>query len=154
MQFNINNSAYQKLPTNVSVTAAYDGLNRDAAVQAIDGFDTRQNQLRSTDGARVFTYDQENRLKSSTKAGATVNLTYDPLGRLNSTQVGSTTTTFLYEGDRLIGEYNGSSLLRRYVHGAGTDEPLVWYEGSGTLKDIAEHGLGSPVSVGPYIPSH
>ncbi|HEX8482908.1 MAG TPA: hypothetical protein VF650_13480 [Allosphingosinicella sp.] len=23
-------------------------------------------------------------------------------------------------------------MLRRYVHGPGTDEPLVWYEGSGT----------------------
>jgi RHS repeat-associated protein len=32
----------------------------------------------------------------------------------------------------LIAEYNASnSLLRRYVHGPGSDEPLVWYEGTG-----------------------
>lgn len=34
-----------------------------------------------------------------------------------------------------MGEYNGSNqLLRRYVHGPGVDEPLVWYEGA-TLSD-------------------
>ena len=32
----------------------------------------------------------------------------------------------------LVGEYTASGLLlRRYVHGAGVDEPVVWYEGSG-----------------------
>jgi RHS repeat-associated protein len=40
-------------------------------------------------------------------------------------------TRFVYDGDRLIAEYSSSgTLLRRYVHGAGVDEPLVWYEGS------------------------
>lgn len=33
----------------------------------------------------------------------------------------------------VIAEYDGSNLLtRRHVHGPGVDEPLVWYEGSGT----------------------
>jgi RHS repeat-associated protein len=41
------------------------------------------------------------------------------------------TTRFLYDGDRLIAEYNSSgSLLRRYVHGTAVDEPIVWYEGA------------------------
>ncbi|WP_337880950.1 RHS repeat-associated core domain-containing protein [Rheinheimera sp.] len=32
-----------------------------------------------------------------------------------------------------MAEYNSSgTLLRRYVHGAGSDDPLVWFEGSGT----------------------
>ena len=31
-----------------------------------------------------------------------------------------------------VAEYNGAgSLLRRYVHGPGVDEPVVWYEGAG-----------------------
>jgi RHS repeat-associated protein len=38
----------------------------------------------------------------------------------------------VYDGDRLVAEYNGAgSLLRRYVHGPGVDEPVVWYEGAG-----------------------
>jgi RHS repeat-associated protein len=30
----------------------------------------------------------------------------------------------------LVGEHVGAALARRYVHGAGVDEPLVWYEGA------------------------
>jgi len=38
----------------------------------------------------------------------------------------------LYDGDSLVAEYSGGgTLLRRYVHGPGVDEPVVWYEGSG-----------------------
>ncbi|MBU6408680.1 MAG: hypothetical protein KGS44_16395, partial [Alphaproteobacteria bacterium] len=37
----------------------------------------------------------------------------------------------VYDGDRLLLEYdNAGNLLRRYAHGAGVDEPLVWYDGS------------------------
>jgi hypothetical protein len=40
-------------------------------------------------------------------------------------------TRFLYDGTDMIAEYNGSNALqRRYVHGPGSDEPIMWYEGS------------------------
>ena len=76
-------------------------------------------------------YDAENRLVRA--SGATsATLAYDPLGRLWQVSGGSGTTRFVYDGDRLVAEYNGSgTLLRRYVHGPGVDEPVVWYEGSG-----------------------
>jgi RHS repeat-associated protein len=46
---------------------------------------------------------------------------------------GTSTTRFAYDGLDLIGEYSSTnSLLRRYVHGPGMDEPLVQYEGAGT----------------------
>jgi len=36
------------------------------------------------------------------------------------------------QDDNLLAEYDGSgNLARRYVPGPGTDEPLVWYQGSG-----------------------
>ena len=45
-----------------------------------------------------------------------------------------------------MAEYDGAgTLLRRYVHGPGVDEPLVWYEGSTTTAKswlYADH-LGS-----------
>lgn len=41
-------------------------------------------------------------------------------------------TRFLYDGDQLTAEYNSAgSLLRRYVHGNGDDDPMLWYEGAG-----------------------
>tara|TARA_R100001224_G_scaffold65643_1_gene39448 strand:- start:804 stop:1838 length:1035 start_codon:yes stop_codon:yes gene_type:complete len=38
-----------------------------------------------------------------------------------------------YAGDELIAELNASgSILRRYVHGPGIDDPVIWFEGAGT----------------------
>ena len=68
----------------------------------------------------------------SASAPTAVTLSYDPTGRLNQTVASSTTTQYLYDGTRLSAELNSTgAILRRYVHGGGTDEPLVWYEGSG-----------------------
>ncbi len=45
-----------------------------------------------------------------------------------------TSVRLLYTGGMISGELSnpGGSFLRRYVPGPGTDEPVVWYEGSGT----------------------
>jgi RHS repeat-associated protein len=56
------------------------------------------------------------------------------MGRLSHTS-GTASTDFLYDGDRLIAEYSGTTLLRRYVHGPGIDEPIVWYEGANFLTN-------------------
>ena len=46
---------------------------------------------------------------------------------------GAATHRFAYDGLDLIAEYDGcNALQRRYVHGPGTTQPLVWYEGTGT----------------------
>ncbi|MDZ7923497.1 MAG: RHS repeat-associated core domain-containing protein [Marinagarivorans sp.] len=56
---------------------------------------------------------------------------YDPNGRLFQSTIGGTVTQYLYDGDALIAEYNGSGTLqRRYVHGDEVDEPLVQYNGT------------------------
>jgi RHS repeat-associated protein len=77
-------------------------------------------------------------------------LSYDPNGRLFQTVGGGTTTQFLYDGVDLIGEYSSSgTLLHRYVHGAGDDEPMVWYQGSGTTTRqwLLADSLGSVITV-------
>ena len=90
----------------------------------------------TNDGGTTYNYDVENRLISASGA-RTASLTWDPLGRLyqvsGTTQPGGpvVTTRFLYDGDELVAEYNSAgTLLRRYVHGAGVDDPVVWYEGA------------------------
>lgn len=133
-------------PTSGS-TATYDGLNRDAAIAAVSGgYDTRGNLTK--DATRTLTYDLDNRLTSVT-GGAGLTLTYDPLGRLATTTSGGVQTDYLYEGPNLIAEYSGSTVLRRYVHGPSTDEPLVWLEGSGTTdrRWLLQDSQGSVVAV-------
>lgn len=64
-------------------------------------------------------------------------LRYDPLGRLYEVTnyvngVSEGPLRFLHDGDAMVAEFNsGGSLIRRHVHGpmAGTDDPLVSYEG-------------------------
>jgi RHS repeat-associated protein len=105
-------------------------LNRISNIAALSGgYDARGNL--TFDGQRSFTYDVENRLRSASGGGAPITLDYDPQGRLRQI-AGSATTQLLYDGDRLVAEYDGgaSTPLRRYVHGIGIDEPLVWYEGA------------------------
>ncbi|PLX60047.1 RHS repeat-associated core domain-containing protein, partial [Sedimenticola selenatireducens] len=51
------------------------------------------------------------------------------------TTLAGVSTDLYYDGTDLVAEYDGSNnLLRRYVHGPGVDEPLVWYEGSTTTN--------------------
>lgn len=130
VQRTITNDGYVWSTPNVSKTYSRNGLNQYTAVAGASfDYDTKGNLL--TDGARTFTYDVESRL-TSVSGPASLTLTYDPLGRLRQSTSASGGTQFLYEGNRLVGEYNVSgTLLRRYVHGPGIDEPLVWYEGAG-----------------------
>jgi RHS repeat-associated protein len=90
------------------------------------------------DGCTLYGYDILNRMTSASAtqsascAAKTLNLTYDPKGRLYQTSGGASgTTQYLYDGDALVAEYSAAgTLLRRYVHGSNVDEPLVVYEGS------------------------
>ena len=50
------------------------------------------------------------------------------------------TTRFGYDGADRIAEYDSSTaLLRRYVHGPGADDPILWYEGAGTTDKRYMH---------------
>jgi RHS repeat-associated protein len=135
---------------NLSRNYAVNGLNQyRTAGPATFAYDGSGNL--TSDGSVTLAYDNENRLRAASGA-KTASLLYDPMGRLWQTSGGSAgTTQFLYDGDALVAEYNGSNqLLRRYVHGPGVDEPLIWYEGAGLADRRTPHAdhQGSIVAVG------
>jgi hypothetical protein len=69
---------------------------------------------------------------------------------VHETVGGGVTTRFLYDGADAIAEYNSSNtLLRRYVHGPGIDEPVVWYEGAGASdrRWLHQDRLGSVAAI-------
>jgi len=76
--------------------------------------------------AREFTYDAENRLLS-VKVGGVLSLSLDYYveGRLCKSSNPSKAKSFVYDGTRLIGEYEGASLVRRYVYGPVSIERLL-----------------------------
>jgi RHS repeat-associated protein len=152
-----SNTAY-----NVNRAYTSNGLNQyTASGSASLSYDANGNL--SSDGTTSYVYDDENRLVSAS-GGHSATLAYDPLGRLWQVSSSATgTTRFLYDGDRLVMEYDGSGhLLRSYAHGPGADEPLVWYEGSagwarryyhsdhqGSVIALADDG-GNPVVGNAY----
>ena len=130
-----NNDLYQWAGA-VNGTKAYasNGLNQYTTVGANTlSYDGNGNL--AGDGYWSYGFDLDNRLKTATSPGYSATLTYDAEGRLRQTNLGGSITNLLYDDLALIGEYDASgNLLRRYVHGPGVDEPLVWYEGTGTTS--------------------
>jgi RHS repeat-associated protein len=124
--------------------SAANGLNQlTQAGAVVPTYDGRGNM--TANGTATFGYTAENRLTSSSGG----NFYYDPLGRLAHLTAGG--TDFLYDGGELIQEMqsHGGPTRRRYVHGPGSDEPLVWYEGAGTTDRRYLHAdeRGSVVAV-------
>jgi RHS repeat-associated protein len=117
---------------NGTTTSTINGLNQIIAQATPSGPRTLTHDGRgnmTSDGTKTYAYSFENMLTSATGG---VTLAYDPALRLYQV-TGATATRFFYDGPDMIAEYNGSNLLqRRFVHGAGVDEPIVWYEGTGT----------------------
>jgi RHS repeat-associated protein len=142
-----SNGVYASVTPDATRTYNVNGLNQYTSVAgATHAYDLNGNL--TSYGATSFIYDSENRLVSAN--GATTTLAYDPLGRLFQISAASGMTQFLYDGDRLAAEYAGSGPpLRRYVHGPGADEPLLWYEGPAlaTRRGLFANHQGSIIAV-------
>ncbi len=138
----IDNAAYRFTNhTDKSISYDRNGLNQ---YSKIDGqtitYDASGNL--TDDGTWDFTYDVENMLTQADDGVTTATYEYDPVGRRSEKTVNDgtiTTTTFLHDGVEEIADYDGSTLLRRYVHGPGVDEYLVMYTGSGTSNKSYFH---------------
>jgi RHS repeat-associated protein len=149
-----NDSYASNTALNVARDYARNGLNQYTGTTS-NGIPTATftydaNGNLKGDGSTNFVYDAENRLVSATGAKSAT-LIYDPLGRLFQTSGGSMgTTQFLYDGDELVAEYDGSgTMLRRYAHGVGVDDPLLWYDGAAlsTRRSLFGDHQGSIVAL-------
>jgi RHS repeat-associated protein len=110
-----------------TTSATANGLNQlTANGSATLTYDTKGNL--TNDGTRAYTFASDNRLATGGAGG----LYYDPLARLSWYQNHGGLTD--YAGSEATAELeNGTyAFKRRFVFGPGTDEPIVWYEGTGT----------------------
>jgi RHS repeat-associated protein len=123
----------------------------------------------ASDGAYTYTYSSENLLTSFTNPGGTAQtastFAYDPLMRL--AVIDSTNSAldvqFGYDGQEMTYEGLSNGRTRRYVHGPGTDEPLVgylvtaagtsrlWYQADerGSILRLS-NDAGTPGGIGKY----
>jgi len=128
-----NDAAYTAIPSPLTstTTAVFDGQNQLTQFAGSTVTDDANGNVWTGLGLS-YTYDALGQLRQASGGANPVLVDYDPAGMLRRVQVGSTTTEYLYDGGDLIAQYNGATVLRRFVHGASADEPLVVYEGSGT----------------------
>ncbi|QZP09150.1 RHS repeat-associated core domain-containing protein [Caenibius sp. WL] len=156
---NLYTLAYNQIPQIASVTTTkaafdwngYNDVNRGYVANGLNqytqsgtktlGYDDNGNLI--SDQIWAFGYSAENELTSATAAsmGTALTYRYDGLGRMDRRQLNSgTATNYLYDGQSLIAEHaaGANPQGKRYVHGAGVDNPIVEYtrQGDGTYTRL------------------
>lgn len=130
---------------NLNRAYTANGLNQYQQTGTIvPTYDARGNLTSA--GPTTYGYNSLNQLNL---INGSYSLYYDPAGRLD--QIVPEGLNLGYDGPDLVTEQDlsSSAIVRRYVHGAGTDEPLVWYEGAGTAdrRWLQQDERGSVVNV-------
>jgi RHS repeat-associated protein len=126
---------------------SYDTNNRLLSFNGTSfAYDNNGNMISRTDqtSTTTYQYDAENRLIRINKPdGTVIAYRYDPFGRRIEKSVNGTITRYLYDGESILYEMDGSNtMLARYTHGPGIDEPLITNRGGSSYYYHAD-GLGS-----------
>ena len=127
----------------------YDYDANDRIVKSPDtvyAFDDDGNLVMRQAGAlaELFRYDEENRLVEYFKGATHATYAYDAFGRRIRKTVsdGSTTTTvwYLWDGARLLGEYDDAgNRIRRYAYLPDTFAPVQMEDATGVYDVHADH---------------
>jgi RHS repeat-associated protein len=138
--------------TGGSVVNAGNQLTADAnyGYQYDDNGNLTRKTLLATGNYTQYTYDPENRLTKVEEFAAgnptpafTSTYRYDGLGRRIEKVANGQTKRYIYDGEDILLEYDGSNVLQaRYTHGPGIDEPIAVTKGGSTFF-YHQDGLGT-----------
>ena len=138
--------------TGGSVVNAGNQLTADAthSYQYDDNGNLTRKTLLATGNYTQYTYDAENRLTKvedfvagNPTPTATSTYRYDGLGRRIEKVTPPGTRRYIYDGEDILLEYDGSNVLQaRYTHGPGIDEPIAVTKGGSTFF-YHQDGLGT-----------
>ena len=155
-----NNTSYvydelgnrKSIDDGTEVSYVSNALNQYSSVGGT-GFTYDNNGNLSYDGTYRYYYDCQNRLVDVNDQSdvQVASYAYDYKGRrMLKTVYGSpdVTTTYCYDGDQVIAEFNGSStVVRMFVYGANIDEPVYIYDATGPQGYYHYDALGSVVAL-------
>jgi len=97
--------------------------------------------------AQSFGWDAQNRMTSFSEGSTSASYAYDPFGRRIEKTVNGTTTFYLWDGDRLLAEYDGSGNRQvRYAYVPGFAPVQVAYKNgaSESIYDVHSDHLDTP----------
>ena len=132
------------LPQTKTIGAA-DSANRITQFNGANLSFNNEGQT-TTAGAQSYTWDARGRLTQVIASGQTVNYGYDALGRRVSRTDGTGTMTFQYDGDDVVADRIGSSVVD-YLSGPGIDEKLRQSGGPGGTSYFLQDHLGSVIGL-------
>lgn len=129
-------------------------LNQYTSVGGIS-YSYDDNGNLTDDGTHLYYYDCENRLtdvNNKSTGNPIASYKYDYQGRrVSKTQYAPLTTQhYVYDGDQVIAEYDGSgTLLRKFIYGPSIDEPICMIDVTEANKVYYYHfdGLGSVIAL-------
>jgi RHS repeat-associated protein len=128
----VSNNSYVYTPAGSAVAYTNNLLNRLTAINGTTVGYNGLGDITSTPGA-AYSYDSLGELTGSSTSLGSANYAYDPAGRLY-VSTGSATRRYVYDGQQVIAEYNGSGVLQnRYVPGLGLNDVVASYDGGGAL---------------------
>ena len=81
------------------------------AVSGTFHYDPYGNQTSRSIGGWTYGYDSRNQMTSATKTGTSISIKYDPLGRRIERVGPSGTTRYIYNGDNMIAEADGTNAI-------------------------------------------
>ena len=131
-----NDAAYTWVPpTNATTTVStpVNGQNRLTTFNSATVTHNGDGNVTGGLSTQTYSYDIEGRLTGAS-GGVSATVEYDPTGMLAKVTAGASVTEYLYDGPNLVAQYNGATLLRKFVHAGGIDAPVAWFEGSGTTN--------------------
>lgn len=141
--FNYDGVGNREQPGNPSAYQ-YDNNHRVTASPGLTyTWDADGNVLTRSDGAS-FTHDARSRLTQYVNGATTANYLQDPFGLRIKKVVGAQTTWYLWDGDQLLAEYDGSgSRAVRYAYLPGEDSPAQFADANGAYW-VHSDQLGTP----------
>jgi RHS repeat-associated protein len=135
-QYDAGDHLFQAVHTNIPTEQfSYDQVgNRFHAV--LEEIDLLNNDM-------DYTYDYENRLIRVQYTDMDAQYKYDPFGRRIEKNVNGQITRYVYDGDNILNEYDGSNNIKsKYVFNLAIDDPLS-VEQAGNIYYYQKDGLGS-----------
>jgi RHS repeat-associated protein len=137
------------LPTPTTGTNTFDVNNRQTLWNGFSlGYDANGDPLTNNGSspATTYTFDTRHRLTAMIQSGSTIaSFQYDTFGRRTSKTVGTTTTSFLYDGANPAQETQGST-ISAILTGMGIDERYSRVEPAGTRYFLTD-ALGSTLAL-------
>lgn len=139
--------SYARLNLPLAVTSALYNVNNQLTKWGSTNITYDNNGNMLGDGTNTYTWNKRDQLQAVTKSGQTLpSFTYDAFGRRLTKTLGTTVTTYRYDGGNTVQELTGSNVTANILTGLGVDEVFQRSEG-GTARSLISDALGTTLGL-------